>query len=200
MPLLQKCLGDVAVVRARRFQPGKPEHAAFEQALQGAAAGRYPLLVLFPGANARDVQEVAAELYSHSGGTRGSCSSGCAGGQHPGGQQCEQHDVRQQLGEQQQESVQQAQQRQDQDAQQQAAAQPPSPPSATAAQEAAGEADGEPLYLLLVIDGTWKQAKEMFNVRHAWLLRCLLVLLLLTHAAYRCACAASSLVPAKLRS
>lgn len=195
MPLLQKCLGDVAVVRTRRFQPGKPEHAAFEQALQGAAARRYPLLVLFPGANARDVQEVAAELHCQSGSTGGKGGgSGCAGGQQQSGQQCGEQDVQPPPPPQQQD-VQQAQQ----DEQQQPAANPP-PASAAAAREAAGEADGEPLYLLLVIDGTWKQAKEMFNVRHAWLLRCLLVLLLLTHAAYRCACAASPLVPAKLRS
>ena len=174
VPLLQKCLGDVAVLRSRYYQPSKPEHAALRQALEGAAAGRYPLLMLFPGATARDVHEVAAELClgerSMGGGSVIGC---CAGGQpQQEGTQQRPRPGKQPAGELQdiQQDVQQVQQQ----AQQQQARQAASSagPAAALAAGAAGGAGTErdPLYALVVIDGTWKQAKEMFKVRQALLL------------------------------
>ena len=185
VPLLQKCLGDVAVLRSRYYQPNKPEHAALRQVLEGAAAGRYPLLVLFPGATASDVQAVAADLRlgedSMGSGGDGNVAGCCAGGQpqqegtqqqRPGEQPAgERQDVQQDQQQVQQQDQQQAQQQaQQQQAQQQAASS--AEPAAALAAGAAGGAGTEraPLYALVVIDGTWKQAKEMFKVRQAPLL------------------------------
>lgn len=52
VPVLQKCVapGCLEVLRGRAYRPGDPPHAALEAALAGAAEGRHPLLVLFPGA------------------------------------------------------------------------------------------------------------------------------------------------------
>ncbi|PRW20396.1 DTW domain-containing 2 [Chlorella sorokiniana] len=177
VPLLQKCLGDVTVLRSRYYQPSKPQHAALQQALEGAAAGRYPLLVLFPGGTARDVQEVAAELQLQAGSSSSSTATSC----DPSGigSSCDQRqrqDVQQQAqpGQQQAQPGQPAQpvQQPAQPVQQQQPGQQQRPASSAAAAAPASAAPGaaaagrgagrEPRYVLLVIDGTWKQAKEMF--------------------------------------
>ena len=140
VPVLQKCVDGVALLRSRVFKRASSVHAPLTDALEGAAAGRFPLLVLFPGAGARDVQDAGAELRS--GGSTGSslCSvaaSSSSNSGSPGAAAGDARDARQAR-----QDVCQPQQQQQQQ----------------------GEEGGDPLYVLLVIDGTWQQAKEMAKV------------------------------------
>lgn len=179
VPVLQKCIDGVAVLRSRYYRPGHPDHCPLKEALEGAAAGRYPLLVLFPGAGAQDVREVAAQLHAAAG-----CSSSnggsrdhsaveeqaalvCGQQEQPGGQHLQQQQQQtgvQQPGMLQQSCSQPCSTKQDDQGGRQAPAvtcQLSTPP--------AGRQSGDPLYALLVIDGTWKEAKEMYKtvVPHA---------------------------------
>ena len=52
VPVLRKCVAGLEVLRGRCYRPELPEQAPLAAALAAAAAGRFPLLVLFPGAGA----------------------------------------------------------------------------------------------------------------------------------------------------
>ena len=53
VPVIEKCVADLLVLRSRGYRPNDPTHAPLGAALEGAAAGRHPLLVLFPGVGAQ---------------------------------------------------------------------------------------------------------------------------------------------------
>ena len=60
VPLIARVVADTHVLRSRVYKP--QSHLQLAAALAGAAAGRFPLLVLFPGEGAQDVSQVAATL------------------------------------------------------------------------------------------------------------------------------------------
>ncbi|PNW72370.1 hypothetical protein CHLRE_16g673169v5 [Chlamydomonas reinhardtii] len=151
VPLLTRCLdaASLAVLPARRLQqPGKsPETDAM---LEGAARGDYPLYVLFPGPGAKDLAEVA---NSEPHGARLQAAAARRPADGPGQADpvaAEPAGVPGTL----------------------AAAGASAAASAAASADAsagAGAADGgpeapaHPAYVLVVVDGTWRQAKEMFK-------------------------------------
>lgn len=131
MPVLQTSVAGVEVLRGRRYCESLEAHAPLREALQGAAAGRFPLFVLFPGPDARDLQEAAAEMH-----TRSDSSSGFGKAQQPCG--CA--------------AI--------------TAAQHPEPLLGEGVQDVGQQCEpgqcscGDPLYALLVLDGTWPQASS----------------------------------------
>ena len=123
-----------------RMQPGS--QSALRQALEEAQAGLCPLFVLFPGRGAADLRQAAAVL-------RDAGRAGPQQAEPPSGCACEQQQQRRQGG---------------------------APDGSSSASSSAGgqqerqqqqrqqQQQRPPAYSLLVLDGTWQQAKEMFNL------------------------------------
>ncbi|KAG2447297.1 hypothetical protein HYH02_007627 [Chlamydomonas schloesseri] len=161
VPLLTRCLDEASlrVLPARRLQqPGKsPETDAM---LEGAARGDYPLYLLFPGPDATDLAEVA-ESETHA--ARLQAAAARLGAQQPGPGDATGAGAGPAVS-----------------AQAAAAAASSAAPAADTAAAAADSVAGccesgppqaqqpqpqvpQPAYLLVVVDGTWRQAKEMFK-------------------------------------
>ncbi|KAL4418806.1 hypothetical protein ABPG77_006775 [Micractinium sp. CCAP 211/92] len=179
VPVLQKCVdpGCLTVLPGRAYRPGHPPHAALQAALAGAAEGRYPLLVLFPGAGARDVREVGAELRAAAVAASEAAEASEAhrqrqqqrGGLPDGQAQAETGGDVHHSGEPPSVGLQPAAQQQGglqgsprYDVQ--SSGQHRQHCWGSAGRQHNGQRDErQPLYVLFVIDGTWRQAKEMFK-------------------------------------
>eukprot|EP00887_Chlorella_sp_A99_P008195 scaffold12.g8195.t1 len=154
VPLLPLCLEGVTVYRGRGYRP--ESQPVLRRAAEAAAAGACPLYVLFPGRSAVDLRQAASALHQCQ--QRGRQQREQQGGGAAPARWLEQAGAPAQLsqpGEQQEQREQEQQEGGRTREQLQPLDTRELPPLDTREQP-------QPLYTLLVIDGTWKQAKEMF--------------------------------------
>ncbi|KAJ9513784.1 hypothetical protein QJQ45_015521 [Haematococcus lacustris] len=162
----------------RQGQPGQQQGQQQQQPPPATWSG--PLYCLFPGQGASPVDEVAASAAHQEALACKALRVEAAGSpcppQHQHLQQQQQQQHQQQDGQQEGEEQQEEQQQHAPHTSQPAALQPGQPQPGPAVQQQSSTADcilplgsqhappSTPAYLLLVVDGTWKEAKEMFSV------------------------------------